>query len=219
MIALQRRSALAHREPLATPGGEAALRERPFEGKLIFRGSPEVIGGSLGVALPQANGTAIGLLGVVQWLSADEWLLVTPPSAEAAALATVGGALAGKHVQAVDVTDYYTTIAVSGSRAREMLMKIATVDFHPRAFKPGMGVTTNFGRTIAWGRQTAPDSFDLIVRISMSDYLWCLLAEAGREWGLPAQIPKGGDVKLHLQHFETETNSDATPMASDLEIA
>jgi sarcosine oxidase subunit gamma len=28
----------------------------------------------------------------------------------------------------------------------------------------------------------------------MADYLWCLLADAGREWGVPEQVPIKGEV-------------------------
>lgn len=221
---LQRRPALAHREPLAAPSGAAAMTERPFEGKLILRGKPELIGeaaaGVLGEVLPaKVNATATGKRGTAQWLGPDEWLIVTAPGAETALLADLSAALSAKHSQVVDVSDYYTTVVLSGARARDMLMKVTTIDFHTRAFKPGMGVTTNFARTVAWARQTGDAAFDIIVRISMADYLWCLLAEAGHEWGLPLQTPKGGDVKLHLPHFESDATDNATAIGSDLEIA
>jgi len=224
MSPLTRRSALAHRAPLNVSDGAASIAERPFEGKLIVRGKPETIADAvavvLGAALPlKVLETSAGARGMAQWLGPDEWLAVTAPSAELALMGDLVAALTGRHAQVVDVTDYYTTIALVGARAREMLMKVTTIDFHPRVFKPGMGVTTNFGRTVAWARQTHENAFDVIVRISMADYLWCLLAEAGREWGLPVQIPRGGDVKLHLPHLEAATNGDATVVASDLEIA
>jgi len=217
-VTLQRRATLAHREPLA------ALKEKPFEGKLILRGKLELIGSAaasvLAAPLPaKVYETATGKRAVAQWLGPDEWLIATAPGDEAALLADLSTALSAWHVQAVDVTDYYTTIALSGAHARDMLMKVTTTDFHPRAFKPGMGITTNFARTVAWTRQTGDTAFDIIVRISMADYLWCLLAEAGHEWGLPLQTPKGGDVKLHLPHFETGMADHATAVGSDLEIA
>ena len=223
MSGLTRRSALAHRAALEAPGGAAVLRERPFEGKLILRGALTVVGdpvaGVLGVTLPaKVYQTAVSARANVQWLSPDEWLIVTPPGAETALAADLAAALGGKHAQVVDVSDYYTTIELLGARAREMLMKIATVDFDPRAYKPGMCVATNFGRTVAWARQTGEDGYDLIVRISMADYLWCLLAEAGHEWGLPAQEPKGGKVKLHLPHLEADALSLSGEPAADLEI-
>jgi sarcosine oxidase, subunit gamma len=205
MIPLQRQSALAHRSPLATEG--AAIAEKPFEGKLILRGVLDRIGAGaaqvLGIGLPdKVHGTSAGARATAQWLGPDEWLLLTVPGAEGALVSDLGKVLASQHHQVADVTDYYTTIELSGAHAREMLMKICTVDFHPRAFKAGMGLTANLGRANPFLRQTRDDAFEIVIRISMADYLWCLLAEAGHEWGLPEQSPKG-QVKLHLPHLET----------------
>ncbi len=213
MSDLNRRAALAHRTALKGSNDGAAIAEKPFEGKLILRGDRTRIGPAaskvLGAALPgKVNETAAGARAAAQWLSPDEWLLVTAPGAEAALVFDLTPALTGQHHQIADVTDYYTTIELTGTHARDMLMKIATVDFHPRVFKTGMGMTTNLGRANPFLRQTRDDAgpggpaFDIIIRISMADYLWCLLAEAGHEWGLPEQPPKGL-VKLHLPHFET----------------
>lgn len=212
MIPLQKRSALAHRSPLQAEG--VSIVERPFEGKLILRGDISRIGSGaghiLGAGLPsKAHETASGSRASVQWLSPDEWLLVTAPGAQDMLGRELGQALANQHHQIADVTDYYTTIELSGAHARNMLMKIATVDFHPRAFKNGMGVSTNLGRATPFLRQTRDDAtpdgpaFDIIIRISMADYLWCLLAEAGHEFGLPDQSPKG-QVTLHLPHFDSQ---------------
>jgi sarcosine oxidase, subunit gamma len=214
MIPLKRQSALAHRTPLNGDG--AAIIEKPFEGKLILRGDAARIGAAtanvLGAHLPgRVHETATGPRGTAQWLGPDEWLLIGAPGTETALTRDLGQALAGQHHQIADVTEYYTAIELSGAHAREMLMKIATVDLHPRAFKAGMGLTANLGRATPFLRQTADDSgprgatFDIVVRISMADYMWCLLAEAGHEWGLPEQSPKG-QVKLHLPHFETGAN-------------
>ena len=213
MTALQRRSALAHRVPLGGGNSAAAIAEKPFEGKLILRGDITRIGRHAAkVLLAPLPGkvleTAEGPRATAQWLGPDEWLLVTAPGAETSLAGDLADALTGQHHQLADLTDYYTTIGLNGTAARDMLMKVATVDFHPRAFKRGMGVTTNLGRATPFLRQTRDDAepggpgFAIIVRISMADYLWCLLAEAGREWGLPEQHPKG-QVKLHLPHFET----------------
>ena len=212
MIPLQRRSALAHRAAMTADG--VSVLEKPFEGKLILRGDISRMGPGaaqvLGTGLPsKAHETSTGPRAAVQWLSLDEWLLVTAAGAQDAVARDLGQALAGQHHQIADVTDYYTTIDLSGAHARAMLMKIATVDFHPRAFKTGMGVTTNLGRANPFLRQTRDDAapggpaFDIVIRISMADYLWCLLAEAGHEWGLPEQSPKG-QVTLHLPHFDSQ---------------
>jgi sarcosine oxidase, subunit gamma len=209
---LRRQSPLAHRSAQTSDSGAAAIAERAFEGKLILRGRHAVVNSPaaavLGTGLPEAEGgTANGARATVQWLGPDEWLLITAPDAEASLGAELRAALSGTHYQLVDVTDTYTTIALSGARVREMLMKVATVDFHPRAFKAGQSVTTNFARTIAYARmirgnaEPGGPAFDLVVRNSMADYLWCLLCEAGHEWGLIELDPRG-QVRQHLPHFE-----------------
>ena len=79
-------------------------------------------------------------------------------------------------------------------------MKLTTLDLHPRAFKTGMVAGSMFGRTQATLWQATDDAeeggplFRLIVRWSMADYLWCLIADAAREWGAPDQSPVGGET-------------------------
>ncbi|HEX9906355.1 MAG TPA: sarcosine oxidase subunit gamma family protein [Propylenella sp.] len=200
-----RRSPLAHREPLAGENGAARIAEAPFLGKFILRADPpeavERLRSALGLGLPfepltssTAGGTSF------LWMGPDEWMLVTPADAAAERLETARRALHGIHHQLVEVSDYYTAIEVSGERARELLMKLTTLDLHPRAFRAGMVTGSVFGRANATIWQTAGDAdpgrpvFHLFIRWSMADYLWCLLAEAGREWGVPEQAPKKGET-------------------------
>jgi sarcosine oxidase subunit gamma len=35
--------------------------------------------------------------------------------------------------------------------------------------------------------------FSVFIRWSMADYLWCAIANAGREWGLPEEVPVKGE--------------------------
>src|SRR5690606_6979318 len=94
----------------------------------------------------------------------------------------------------------YTEIELSGRHAREALMKLSTLDLHPRGFSEGDVAGSMFGRTQAtlWqsrgGDAEGGPAFILLVRWTMTDYLWCALAEAGREFGLPAQEPIGGEI-------------------------
>lgn len=206
----RRKSALAHRRALSSP--EASIREVPFQGKLVLRGDAYRVSGPvstvLGLELPRAvKGTATNGGVTAVWTAPDEWWLITPPGEEVAIKSKLDIALFGTPSLVSDVTDYYTTIALEGSKAREMLMKLTTVDLHPRAFKPGDAVSSNFARATAVLRQTRDDAgrqgsaFEILIRISMADYLWCVLAEAGHEWGLPIETPKG-QVKQHLPHFD-----------------
>jgi len=202
--ALLRRSPLAHRAPIAADGGIVRMREIPFLGKFILRADPqqavEPLRRALGLGLPfdpltsSNNGDASFL-----WLGPDEWMLVTPPENPEVRVLTAREALASVHHQLVDVSDYYTAIELSGAKARELLMKLTTLDVHPRAFRLGTVAGSVFGRANAWLWQTADDvaeggpAFRLFIRWSMADYLWCALADAGREWGVPEQIPVKGE--------------------------
>jgi sarcosine oxidase subunit gamma len=213
MTDTRRKSALAHRAPLKTARGEAAIAESPFRAKLVLRGDPTRIATAVaeatGATLPLKCGeTSESAQAVIHWLGPDEWWITGKPGSEAALKSALETKLQGIHAQVVDVTDYYTTILLSGTKAREMLMKISTIDLHPRHFTRGMCVTSMFARANPLVRQSKDDGepggpeFELTIRISMADYLWCVLAEAGHEWGLPEQEIKAGTVKLHLPHFE-----------------
>ncbi|MEZ5925562.1 MAG: sarcosine oxidase subunit gamma family protein [Hyphomicrobiaceae bacterium] len=206
----RRKSALHNRRALSSP--DVSIRELPFQGKLVLRGDAYRISAAVHTAisidLPRSvkgTATAGGITAI--WLAPDEWWLIVPPGEELALKSKLEIALFGTPSLVTDVTDYYTTIALEGTKARELLMKLTTIDMHPRAFKIGDAVSSNFGRAVAVLRQTRDDvgrqgpAFEILIRISMADYLWCVLAEAGHEWGLPIETPKG-QVKQHLPHFD-----------------
>jgi sarcosine oxidase subunit gamma len=198
-----RRSPLAHRSAIEASGGAVRIAERPFLGKFILRADPqqavERLRTALGLGLPfdPLTSSAAGETAFL-WMGPDEWMLVTGPN-EAAARAAACDALAPIHYQLTDVSDYYTAIDVAGAKARELLMKLTTLDLHPRAFRVGMVTGSVFGRANATIWQVAGDEeqngplFRLFIRWSMADYFWCLLADAGREWGLPEQVPIKGE--------------------------
>lgn len=203
-IDAHRRSPLFHRRPIAGEDGAIRIAERPFLGKFILRVDPKLAAdlllGVVGLGLPTtalASATAgdTSLL----WLGPDEWMLITAPESAGEILANVRNVLRGIHHQLVDVSDYYTAIEIAGPKAREALMKLTTLDLHPRALKQGMVAGSVFGHCNPWLWQKQDDSaeggpvFHLFIRWSMADYLWCLLANAGREWGVPQEVPVRGE--------------------------
>ena len=200
----ERRSPLFHRRPLEAEGGAVRMVEQPFVGKHILRADPseavEPLRSALRLGLPFDPLTS-SLSGETAflWMGPDEWMLVSAEAEAAARASAACAALAGVHHQLVDVSDYYTVIELAGPRARELLMKLTPLDVHPRAFRAGMVTGSLFGRANATLWQTADDAedggpvFRLFVRWSMADYLWCLLADAGREWGVPEEVPIKGE--------------------------
>lgn len=197
-----RRSPLAHRAAIQGDGEAVRMAERPFIGKHILRAPPEetveLLRAALGFGLPFDPLTSSTFGGAAfLWMGPDEWMLVTEPDETATCVADARRTLAGAHHQLVDVGDYYTQIDVGGLKARELLMKLTTVDLHARAFKPGMVTGCILGRANAtiWlaAEGEAGPLFRVFVRWSMADYLWLALANAGQEWGLPAQAAMGGE--------------------------
>jgi heterotetrameric sarcosine oxidase gamma subunit len=201
-----RRSPLFHRQPLAGEGGMVWIAEQLFGGKLVLRADPneavEPLRSALGLGLPfePLTSATAGETSAL-WMGPDEWMLVTAPGEAAACEEKARAALAGVHHQLVDVSDYYTVIEVAGPKARDLLMKLTTLDVHPRAFGPGMVAGSMFGRAQAllWlplgidKEGTDDEAFRLFIRWSMADYLWCAIAEAGREWGVPEEGPVKGE--------------------------
>ena len=180
------------------------MQEIPFLEKFILRADPhqavEPLRQALGLGLPfdpltSSNSGSTSFL----WLGPDEWMLVTAAEDAEARARTARDALAGIHHQLVDVSDYYTVIELSGTKARELLMKLTTLDVHARAFRAGMVAGSVFSRANAWLWQTGEHAnedgptFRLFIRWSMADYLWCALADAGREWSVPEQVPVKGE--------------------------
>jgi sarcosine oxidase subunit gamma len=202
------RSALAHRTPLAA-GGMLTLAERPFVGLVVLRGDAAEIAAPVeattALALPRAcRQTAFNADLAALWLSPDEWLLMTAAIDQAAALeARLATALEGHHHQIVPVADYYAVLELGGAALRSCLAKLVGLDLHPRAWRRDEVLATHLGKAIVqlWLLADEADAGGpkarVVVRRSLADYVWCLLAEAGREWGLPREAPVGR-VRLEM---------------------
>lgn len=197
------RSPLSHRVPLFTPDGRAGIAEWPFLSKVILRADPEAasaaVEAAVGPALPGAP-LASATAGDRSWLwlGPDEFLLVASDAAPGDLAASLETALAERSRQVVDVSDHYTVITVSGTHARDLLARLVTVDLHPAAFPAGrvVGTLAGHANVTLWLRDDSASTgamVDVFVRASMADYLWCLLAEAGRTFGLPAETPRAGE--------------------------
>jgi sarcosine oxidase subunit gamma len=207
MIDERRVSPLAHREPLHA-GDFAHLAEDAFRGIVSVRAAPIHLAASLqavtGRTLPIRAGHAdLGRRCAVLWLGPDEWAILSAPSTEGQIVEELSQALAPHHHQVVDISDYNTVLTLRGSAVRDLLAKLITIDLHPRFFARGNGVATLCGKAQIWlicredENSASEPLFEIVVRRSMADYLWCLIADAGREWAMPPQEPIGR-VPLHM---------------------
>ena len=167
------------------------LAEQPARTRLNLRLDPKdadaltAAGAVLGGSLPRTPNTSAPTVNgkTLLWLGPDEWL-VTGPAAEGAALEdTLRARLEGRHHALTDVSAMYATLALSGPRAREVLMKGCRLDLHPRAFAPGACVQTALARAnvILHMTDDAP-TCEITVRNSFSVYLATWLLDAMAEY-------------------------------------
>ncbi|ESR22831.1 sarcosine oxidase subunit gamma [Lutibaculum baratangense] len=199
----RRRSPLHGRSEISS-GEAATVREHAFLGKLVLRGAPGDIAPALreltGTAGPEdacrsasSNGRS------VLWIGPDEHWLVVPAETEIELARDLDSRLAGVRHHVVDVTDYHVAIGLSGTKAWEVLAKLTPFDVHPKAFAVGAvaGTVIGRGQGVLWrpAEGSALDSdYIVFIRSSMADYLWCLLAEAGRQFGMTPETPIGGET-------------------------
>lgn len=189
-------------DAVAAPGA-VEITPRPYAGVLLLRADREaarrpVSAAFDGLAPPAACGetAAVGAV-MALWLGPDEWMLVTPPGDEVAAAAAITQAFGGAHHQVTDVSDNYALVSIDGAKAVALLSKLVAIDLHPRAFSPGRCASTLLAKANVhlWRAMAdagdAPDAarFRLIVRASHAEYVWRLLAEAAREWGVTPPPP------------------------------
>ncbi len=182
------RSPLMH-IPAPAFGDGLTLREIPFLGLIDLRIDPRDKGAwgaaesALVATLPEANRSADCSAGTVLWLGPDEFLVVTEPGREAALAAALSAALRGRRGAVVDITDSRTTIALSGSHARDLLAKGSGLDLHVRAFAPGHCAQSFLAKVkIALRQLDDAPSYHIIVERSVAEYLWRWLADAAGEY-------------------------------------
>ncbi|MCY4405074.1 MAG: hypothetical protein OXC15_01800 [Rhodospirillaceae bacterium] len=167
------------------------LADQPARVRLNLRLDPEdaealtAAGAALGGSLPRTPNTAAATINgwTLLWLGPDEWL-VTGPAGDGAGLEeALQARLDGHHHALTDVSAMYATLALSGPRAREVLMKGCRLDLHPRTFGPGTCIQTSLARGHVILHQTddAP-SYEITVRNSFSAYLATWLLDAMAEY-------------------------------------
>lgn len=186
------------RSPLAglvgPTGGPVTFEERPFVGKISLRGDPAnasfmtAAAKVLGASLPTEPLSFLDHDGYrIHWVGFDHWMIYAPEGAEGPLKAKLDAALEDIHHAAVDVSDYYTVIRVSGFKARALMQKGCPLDLHPRAFGPGRCAGTVFHHAAIFVAQTdalddGSATYDVQIRWSFAQYLWDYFADGAREW-------------------------------------
>jgi sarcosine oxidase subunit gamma len=176
---------------LIAPESGLILAELAVPGQINLRGRPSdtafltAAGGVLDCRLPVSPNTVqtAGDLTVL-WLGPDEWLVLTPPRAEAATIARLREALAGIHAAITDVSGNHAWLRLAGRNARDVLAKGCGLDLHPRRFQPGQCAQTLIVRCgVILHQLDDRPSYDVLPRRSFAEYLWMWLSDAVAEYG------------------------------------
>ena len=204
---VRRRSPLAAEAPVEAADGSYRAEELALLAKYVVRAEPGVAEGPLGTLtgadLPTPTTAVEGKDIRVLWLGPDEFLVVGAPGTDESLKTSLEKGLEGTHHQIADVSDYYTTISVTGSFARDALARLSTLDLHPRSLKTGAAISSMFAKAQAVMHVREGDrgeTFDLYVRWSMASYLWALLLEAARVKGVKAPAKMAVKWSINPEH-------------------
>lgn len=121
----------------------------------------------------------------VFWLGPDEWLIVAARENTAELLTGLRQALLEQYAAVTDVSGGYVLLTLSGNRAREVLAKGSTLDFHPNVFPLGHCAQSSLAKAaVLIGNIDAEPTYEIIVGRSFSEYLSLWLQTAGDEFGV-----------------------------------
>ncbi|MGH3736153.1 MAG: sarcosine oxidase subunit gamma [Micromonosporaceae bacterium] len=193
----KRRSPLRHlADQLAAVGSPQTvmLRELPFRTLIDIKGAATArFEQALGVPLPEQAGRATaGGSRQVLWLGPGWWLVVDGPQPHDLLEAPLVGALrdaAGGAASVVDASAQFTTLELTGQRARAVLEHGCSLDLHPRAFPTGSCGHTTLAKAPVVIHQTGEHEYRIVVRASFADYLARWLLDAMTEY---VARPPGG---------------------------
>ena len=115
----------------ATFAGFATIREIGPLGMITLRAKSDLLAEAfttLGLTQPEPRRITISGDKSAGWMSPDEYLLIVPYTQADAAIATLTEALKGQHHLAANVSDARAVFRIEGTKADQILKKIAPVD-------------------------------------------------------------------------------------------
>lgn len=149
-----------------------------------------------GVDAPARPAAAFGERATLIWSGADQFMALLP--SEDVTAESIHSAFDGI-ASVSDQSAARCLIRVSGPRARDVLAKISSLDFHPAAFPVGAAATTAIDHisTSVWREADAEDgsaAFGMLVFTSFAQSIWGAIIEAAAEYGM--QIVEGGQHRM-----------------------
>jgi len=161
--------------------GFVEVEEADPQGMILLRGDlsdpilKDAVKATVGVAVPRLRTIALDHGKGVAWMSPDELLLLVPCDEVGAVAADLDAALEGAHSLVADVSDARVAIRVRGTGARDVLAKLAPVDFSKEAFGPGQIRRSRLAQVPAAFWMPAEDEFMVVAFRSVAEYVFNLL--------------------------------------------
>ena len=171
--------------------GIADIAQAPLQGMITLRAdlsAPAVkkaVRAAAGVAMPAPGEARVSGDRGLCWMSPDEVLILCPYEAVAETLAKMHSDLAKAHSLAVDVSDARAMFRISGENAREVMAKLAPVDFSPEAFRPGTFRRSRMAQVAAAFWMTDDKTFHVVCFRSQAQYVFDLLKVAAQKGSAP----------------------------------
>ena len=167
---------------------EFSMNEKLFLGKIALFGKEDLffekISNKFDITLPTLpNTTTTNDKITALWLSQKEWLLVVNSSTNNEEIELLQNELNNIHALAIDVSDRWTTINISGNKVIDVLSKGTFVDLDNSVFGAGACVQTTLwtANVIIYKIDSKP-SFDLFVDSTMATFLWEWLEHSSKEY-------------------------------------
>ena len=167
------------------------IADESAHGKLLLEGdrAASVIFTAIGVPAPSTGLSVACEEGRVYALRPDLFFVATSPGMETELVDRVRAAAADAGGLAIvtDVTSGRAHIRVTGSVCRQLLPKLCGLDFGEHSFRDGCAKISSLAKTTQLILRCDRDgvlSFSIVGGRSLGAYVWDMMLQAGREWGI-----------------------------------
>ena len=166
--------------------GIAEVRELGLRGMITLRGDladKKLIKAVKAIAGAMPDARAVALKGDdgAAWMSTDELLIMVPHADVLSTIASLEKSLSGTHFLVANVSDARAVFEVSGPKAREVMAKLAPVDFAPDAFTAEMFRRSRLAQVPAAFWMNEEDAFTVVCFRSVGEYMFDLLSVAAQQ--------------------------------------
>ncbi|MEP2530940.1 sarcosine oxidase subunit gamma family protein [Shimia sp.] len=169
--------------------GFARVDDTGLRGMITLRGDlpsaamAKAVKAAIGADIPGQRKIEFGKSGAVAWMSPDELLVITEYSSVAETMSALQAGLKDQHALIVNVSDARAVVRVSGDGSREVMAKLAPVDFSTDVFGPGDFRRSRLAQVAAAFWVNTDDSIEVICFSSVAKYVFDVLSVSAQSGG------------------------------------